>query len=133
MNANTFYDLVGETLELGDRSMARGITAAVLQTLRDRLTPDEARQARAQLPGPLKRVWDFGHNVDQRPLRMHRREFYARVRVDAGLGSEREARDATLAVFAALKEQLSPGESDDIEAQLPKDLKVIWATAQQAA
>ncbi len=133
MNANVFYDLVAETLELDDRSKVHAVTAAVLQALRDRLTSGEARQARAQLPRPLKRVWDFGHDVDQRPVRMHRREFYARIRLDAGLGSEREARDATLAVFAALKEQLSPGESDDILAQLPKDLKAVWATAQQAA
>jgi uncharacterized protein (DUF2267 family) len=133
MRTGAFYDLVMETLELDDRAKGRAITAAVLQALRDRLTAEEARQARAQLPRPLKQVWDFGRDVDQGPVRMHRRAFYARVQAEAALGSEREARDATLAVFAALKEQLSPGEADDIAAQLPKDLKEIWATAQQAA
>lgn len=133
MNATAFYALVMETLEIDDRAKGRAITAAVLQALRDRLTSDEARHARAQLPRPLKRVWDFGHDVDQRPIRMHRREFYARVRKEADLRSELEARDGTLAVFAALKEQLSPGEADDIAAQLPKDLKEVWATAQLAA
>jgi uncharacterized protein (DUF2267 family) len=39
----------------------------------------------------------------------------------------------TLAVFAALKEQLSPGEADDVYAQLPKDLKELWAEAQVEA
>jgi uncharacterized protein (DUF2267 family) len=33
------------------------------------------------------------------------------------------------AVFAALKEQLSHGESDDIQSQLPMDLKGVWARA----
>jgi uncharacterized protein (DUF2267 family) len=32
-------------------------------------------------------------------------------------------------VFAALKEQLSPGEASDIAAQLPRDLKAQWARA----
>jgi uncharacterized protein (DUF2267 family) len=36
----------------------------------------------------------------------------------------------TLAVFAALKEQLSPGEAEDVYAQLPKNLKELWAEAQ---
>ena len=60
---------------------------------------------------------------------MHQKEFYARVRVEAGLASEREARLATQAVFAALKEHLSPGECDDILTQLPRDLKSAWEDA----
>jgi uncharacterized protein (DUF2267 family) len=35
----------------------------------------------------------------------------------------------TDAVFAGLKEQLSPGEADDIIAQLPRDLKTLWVRA----
>lgn len=35
----------------------------------------------------------------------------------------------TITVFSALKEQLSPGETDDIHAQLPKDLKAVWEEA----
>jgi uncharacterized protein (DUF2267 family) len=35
----------------------------------------------------------------------------------------------TLAVFGALKAQLSPGEADDVLAQLPKDLKEVWVEA----
>jgi uncharacterized protein (DUF2267 family) len=45
----------------------------------------------------------------------------------------REARWVTLAVFAALKEQLSPGEAEDVLAQLPKDLKEVWTEAQAEA
>jgi uncharacterized protein (DUF2267 family) len=65
----------------------------------------------------------------RRPVKMHCKEFYARVRHEAGLASEREARQATRVVFAALKEQLSLGEADDIVAQLPKDLKAVWDAA----
>jgi len=32
-------------------------------------------------------------------------------------------------VFAALKAQLSPGEADDVRAQLPRDLQHVWEDA----
>ena len=60
---------------------------------------------------------------------MHRREFLQRVRLDAGLKSLSQAELVTDAVFAGLKEQLSPGEAGDIVAQLPRDLKGQWARA----
>lgn len=129
MNAQGFYRQV--LLQAGRPSLedAMRVTAAVLQALRDRLTPDEADQAAAQLPRPLKLVWWRGDVEGRRPLKMHRREFYARVQREANLPSEREARLVTAAVFAALKEQLSPGEVDDILDQLPKDLKTVWEDA----
>ena len=60
---------------------------------------------------------------------MHRKEFYERVRREAGLKNTREARFLTIGVFAALKEQTSSGEADDIFAQLPRDLKEVWEDA----
>jgi uncharacterized protein (DUF2267 family) len=96
----------------------------------ERLKPEEALQARAQLPQPLKHVWDEGDDLDRRPLGINLAQFHARVMREAGLTSTREARWATLAVFAALKEALTPGEAEDVMAQLPKDLKEAWAEAQ---
>ena len=129
MTAETFYRHV--LIETGPASLdeAKRVTGAVLHALRDRLTPDEARQAAAQLPRPLKLLWWRGELADRRPAKMHRREFYARVQYEGELASEREARRATRAVFGALKQQLSAGEVDDILAQLPKDLKVGWEDA----
>jgi len=129
MTAHSFFRQV--LLEAGRPSLddSKRVTAAVFQALRDRLTPDEADQAAAQLPRPLKLLWWRGDVEGRRPLKMHRKEFYARVHRDAGLASEHETRQVTHAVFAALKEQLSPGEADDILGQLPKDLKTVWEDA----
>jgi uncharacterized protein (DUF2267 family) len=77
----------------------------------------------------LKRIWAEGDTPGRRPVKMHRKEFYARVKRDAAIESIREARFFTIAVFAALKAQLSPGEADDVMAQLPRDLKEIWEEA----
>lgn len=129
MTAQSFFRRV--LLEASRPSLddAKRVTASVFHALRDRLTPDEADQAAAQLPKPLKALWWEGEPDGRRPVKMHRKEFYERVRQEAGLGSERETRQAIQAVFGALKEQLSPGEADDILTQLPKDLKPVWENA----
>ncbi len=129
MRARHLYARVSIEADIESLEDSRQATAAVLRALRDRLTPGEAAQAAAQLPQELKRLWTGGCLPLGRPLKLHRREFLERVRVDAGLKSLGQAEMVTDAVFAGLKEQLSPGEADDIVAQLPRDLKAQWARA----
>jgi uncharacterized protein (DUF2267 family) len=130
MTTQTFYRTVMDTSGDRNREAAKRATAAVFHALRDRLTPGEADQVMAQLPTELKNVWEEGERTDRRPSRMDRERFYERVKADAGLATTREARWATVAVFAALKAQISSGEADDVLAQLPKDLKEVWTEAQ---
>lgn len=128
MSAESFYrHVMGEAGV--DRARAERATTAVLHALRDRLTREEAEQAAAQLPRPLQALWHEGETPHRRPVKMHRRAFYDRVRAEAALASLAEARDVTHAVFGALKVQLSPGEAEDILTQLPGDLKEIWVAA----
>jgi uncharacterized protein (DUF2267 family) len=130
MTTQSFYQTVIDTSKERNLEAAKHATAAVFHALRDRLTPDEADQVVAQLPLDLKTVWEEGEEPERRPLKMNRDEFFERVRRETGLTSTREARWMTLAVFAALKKQLSPGEAGDVLAQLPKDLKEVWVEAQ---
>jgi uncharacterized protein (DUF2267 family) len=129
MKARNLYSRVGIEADIDSLEDSRQATAAVLRALRDRLTPEEADHAAAQLPQELKRLWASGRPPLHQPLKMHRREFLERVRLDAGLKSLSQAELVTDAVFAGLKEQLSPGEAGDIVAQLPRDLKGQWARA----
>lgn len=133
MTGQAFYRTVMRTSGDSSLDLAQRATAAVFHALRDRLTPEEADQAAAQLPRELQEVWHAGEPALRRPVKMDRDEFYERVRGEAGLASAREARWMTLAVFAALKEQMSPGEAADVMAQLPRRLKEIWAEAQAEA
>src|SRR3989304_1024824 len=99
MTPQKFYRRV--LVETGCASLAEAkrATAAVFHALRDRLTPSEATQAAAQLPRELKALWRQGEvDAARRPLKMHRKDFYARVQNEGGLGSEREARMVTGAV-----------------------------------
>ena len=129
MTMLSFYRRVIDETGQADREAVKRGTAAVLHALRDRLMPTEAAQAVAQLPRGLKEVWSAGARPGRAPVKMHRTAFYERVRREAGLKSVREARFLTLGVFAALKEQLSGGEADDVLAQLPRDLKDVWEDA----
>ena len=129
MKARSVYSRVSIEADIDSLEDSRQATAAVLHALRDRLTPEEADQAAAQLPTELKRLWGGGRLPYSRPLKLHRRQFLERVRVDAGLRSLSQAEMVVDAVFAALKEQLSAGEASDIVAQLPRDLKSQWTRA----
>jgi uncharacterized protein (DUF2267 family) len=122
------YSRISIEADIDSLAKSRQATGVVLRALRDRLTPDEGRQAVAQLPGELKMLWR-GDAAPDLPVKMHRREFVDRVRQEAGLPSRRRAEMLIDAVFGALKEQLSPGEADDIQSQLPTDLKGVWARA----
>ena len=130
MTTQAFYRTVARTGYQEDRRVVRRATVAVFHALRDRLMPNEADQVFAQLPEELKRIWGEGEEAEREPIKMNREEFCERVLRDAGLPSRREARWMILAVFAALKEQISPGEAQDVMAQLPKDLKELWDEAQ---
>jgi uncharacterized protein (DUF2267 family) len=129
MTTDVFLRTVQAKIGQIDREEARRATAAVFHALRDRLTPVEADQLAAQLPAPLKRIWQAGEAPGQRPARARRDAFYRRVGAEAGVRTRREAQELTLGVFAALKEAISPGEAEDVWAQLPKDLKEVWALA----
>ena len=129
MNARQMYSRVGVEADIDSLDASREATRAVLRALRDRLTPQEADHALAQLPHELKSLWISEPLEPRRPIKLHRRDFLQRVRIDAGLKSLGQAEIVTDAVFAGLKEQLSPGEVDDITAQLPRDLKALWRRA----
>ena len=129
MDTQAFYRTVRERTGQCQREEAKRGTAAVFHALRDRLTPQEADHVVAQLPRPLKAAWEAGDTIGREPVKLHRQEFYERVRQETGLLSDQEAQWLTLAVFGALKTQLSPGEADDVLAQLPGDLKEIWIEA----
>jgi uncharacterized protein (DUF2267 family) len=129
MDTQTFYRMVRERMPGLGMEEAKQATAVVLRALRDRLTRDEAEQVAAQLPWPLKEVWTVGDEPGRQPLKTRRDAFLQRVKHEVGLVSGDAARRLTEAVFAALKTQLSPGEANDVLAQLPRDLKELWTAA----
>lgn len=135
MEQERFVRTVAEQLGV-DHEAAFKIISAVFRELHDRLTPKEAADVGAQMPGRLKSVWASFESPGREVKRIHKAEFVKQVSELAGI-AESEAARAVRVVFGALQAMLkSPtgqeGEAWDIFSQLPKDLKKVWLGAARA-
>src|SRR4051794_30001271 len=106
--------------ELGtDERTAWRVLSAYLQTLRDRLTIDEAAQLAAQLPHLLRGVFYEGFDPGHHPEKIRDRDvFLARLAERAQLADIEAAAAAAAAVTRVLRGHISAGELDDVLAQL---------------
>jgi uncharacterized protein (DUF2267 family) len=132
MEEEKFIHTVAEQLTV-NKQQARKIVAAVFLELHDRLTPKEAVDAAAQMPGGLKRLWMASESPGREVRRIHKSDFIREVSERAEI-QEVEASHAVKVVFRGLQELFrSPtgqeGEAWDIYSQLPKDLKKLWMEA----
>lgn len=59
--------------------------------------------------------------------RLDRDEFVHHVQ--ERIATDINAESAVRIVFHALKEQITPGETADVSAQLPEDLRTLWKAA----
>lgn len=101
---------------------------AVLHTLRDRLPAVEAMHLAAQLPMVLKGAFYEGYNPSWKPDKDIKtaEDFYSEVCQRSS--KEIDARQATDAVMKVLTRKVSPGEIEDILANLPKQMKGVIKT-----
>jgi uncharacterized protein (DUF2267 family) len=116
--------------ELGaedDRAAYRALRA-VLHTLRDRLTVEEAAQLAAQLPTMIRGIYYEGWKPSRVPMSYHDVDsFLARVAEEGMLAGETEASVAVAAVARLLRRHVSEGELDDVLAMLPETLRPLLA------
>jgi uncharacterized protein (DUF2267 family) len=109
-----------------DRHKAYEALRVTLQTLRDRLSLDEAAQLGAQLPlllrGTYYEGWDPGHLHKER----HLTAFLAPIRTHFRNDPRIEPEEVARAVFKVLADYITAGEIADIRQALPKELNVLW-------
>ncbi len=116
-----------------DRDHAYRLMIAVLQELHDRLTPKEADDLAAQLPGEFKQRW-HSFDVPGREVADTHSQDFTRHLARAAEVDEAVAKKGLMAAFKALHLLLnSPtgqeGEAWHVYSQLPKDLKRMWIAA----
>lgn len=108
-----------------DAETATNVATSVLLRLEQRLTGGEVKDLEAQLPVKLRELLaDAGADRDS-VFKFHREHFVDCVSGDLG-ASEPAAEALIRAVFATVRRRISEGEADDVEAQLPNDLKPLW-------
>jgi uncharacterized protein (DUF2267 family) len=98
---------------------AEEVARATLQTLADRITGGEADDLAAQLPTPLK---DALIPARDEAERFDVDEFVRRVSERAHVDPD-TARTGAMATFSTMREAVTPGEFDDITAQLPQEYR----------
>ena len=92
-----------------------------------RLTENESRDLKAQLPSGIKEMWK---EVEEKGvIKFHKDELLVRIMNEGQLDSMVMAEIVAKGVFKVLKEQITKGEADDVAAQLPKALKKMWLSA----
>jgi uncharacterized protein (DUF2267 family) len=121
MRYEEFINLVLERARLNSRDEAINAIEATLKTLGERLTDREAADLAAQLPPAIGRFLtvvdtnkDFGLD-----------EFFEHVSRRESIGQP-ISREHARAVISVLEEAVSPGELQDVLAELPEEYETLF-------
>ncbi|NQT82472.1 DUF2267 domain-containing protein [bacterium] len=121
-----FWKRLQDFLAIEDMNRVKALGAKVLEMLSARLAFQEAEDLKAQLPAGLKTIWE---RHEREMHKWNREQFVAKIREECLLENTAEAERVVRGVFGVLQEGISPGEAEDVEAQLPKDMKPLWESA----
>jgi uncharacterized protein (DUF2267 family) len=114
--------------EIGTDDRHRGHTAlkSVLQTLRDRLTVEEAVDLASQLPTIIRGIYFEGWKPAGKPIKYSKEEF---ISVIAGYFQSLSGinhGDIIRAVFTVLQRHIATGEINHVIGTLPEDFAEFW-------
>lgn len=110
-----------------DRHRAYVALRAVLHALRDRLPPNEVARFTAQLPMLVRGFFYEGWRPAHKPQKYrHKQEFLDQVILEAPVLRPEELERVVTAVFAILASELGSGETDQVRALLPAEVRELW-------
>ncbi|MFP4415800.1 MAG: DUF2267 domain-containing protein [Chitinispirillaceae bacterium] len=114
-------------LNWDDRDRAFSALRAVLHTLRDRLTVEEAAHVGAQLPMLIRGMFYEDWSPAHKPIKeRHRDEFISAVRSHFRPDLPIDAEDITRSVFRLLSRKISEGEIEDVKRMMPQQIRELW-------
>jgi uncharacterized protein (DUF2267 family) len=110
-----------------DRQRTYSVLRGVLHAVRDRLPPQEAVDLAAQLPMLVRGFFFEGWRLAGKPRRYrHKREFLAQFAREAPWLSAEDHEQVVTAGFALLASELGNGETEQVRASLPAELRELW-------
>lgn len=118
MKYDEFIKHVQTIAQLNSKQAAEHTTSVTLETLKERIVGDEASQQCAQLPKELGQYLHGREGENGGTFGVN--EFLTRVSQKAGVDTD-TAITQVKAVFAVLKEAVSPGEFADVRVNLSDD------------
>jgi uncharacterized protein (DUF2267 family) len=124
---NTWLKEIGERIG-PDRQRCCHARCAVLFTLRDQLTADEAAHLAAQLPMLVRSIYYEGYRPAGKPDRLRSREGFLK-KVNEHLDQTRPlgADEAAPSVFKVLGHYVDPSELAQVKQSLPEDIGKLFA------
>lgn len=126
---------IQEELHLDNRNESYDALRNVFHSLRDRLPVNEAVEFGAQLPVLLRGVYYEGWRPVNKPEKLGRDEFLAKI--DRELNQQqpslqrRDPVQITKGVFKVLEKRITEGELKDIKDNLPKDMLTLWSNPER--
>jgi uncharacterized protein (DUF2267 family) len=110
-----------------DRQHTYSVLRSVLHAIRDRLPPQEAVDLAAQLPMLVRGFFFEGWRLAGKPRRYrHKREFLAQLAREAPWLPAEDHEQVVTAVFSLLASELGGGETEQVRASLPAELRELW-------
>lgn len=130
---NLWLKEIGESDGIGpDPQRSYHALRSVLQTLRDRLTVDEAAHLSAQLPLMVRGVFYEGYRPAAMPQKFRTQdEFLGKVSERAGNIGPINPKDASRAVFRVLDRHIAGPEMEKVKHALPHEVRSLFDGTQQ--
>jgi uncharacterized protein (DUF2267 family) len=123
---NAWLKEIAEALGL-DRHGAYQVLRAVLRTLRDRLTINEAAQLGDEFPMLVRGIYYAAWHPAGKPEKIRSRdEFLSGITARIAMRQSVDPEDAARAVFRTLENHVSPGEIRHVMQVLPQDIRALW-------
>jgi uncharacterized protein (DUF2267 family) len=119
---------IQEEIDVQDEREAYAALRAVLHTLRDRLTVEEAADLGAQLPMMIRGTYYEGWNPSNKPqkIRTAHEFLYSVDHQFAFNRSNKDPRQVIAGVLKVLEDHVSKGEIKDVKSTLPQDILSLW-------
>ncbi len=126
--SQTYAAFLRHLCERGGMSPAVAERAAVsvLCALEQRILSEESSDLEDQLPQKLTLLLHrCEKHEDELPPKFHREHLLRRVGEDLSLNPD-AVEPVVRAVMAAVRDQITEGESEDVMGQLPQDIRDLW-------
>jgi uncharacterized protein (DUF2267 family) len=128
---NTWLKEIAQELTL-DRHGAYQVLRAVLHSLRDRLTINEAADLGDQLPMLIRGIYYEAWRPAGKPDKIRsRNEFLTGITTRIAMKQSVDAENAARTVFQTLENHVSLGEIRDVIHVLPEEIRTLWPPLQQ--
>ncbi|MEL6938115.1 MAG: DUF2267 domain-containing protein [Cyanobacteria bacterium J06598_1] len=132
-NEQVFLEKVMKRSSIPDIYDARDITIVVLRSLRDLMSTEASERTAEEFDDEkIAKLWKDDNPIVaalaklRPPLNIDTETFLRRIKQEGGVPKNVSPESAVIAVFSAIKEEMSPERKGEIAQFLPEGLKVMW-------